>query len=81
MDSKTPLSLLMGHLSSITDMYLASENDQEFIITSDRDEKIRVTKYPQAFEIEAFCLGHEEYVVNTCIFFFYLKTYWYVQLT
>lgn len=33
-----------------------------FIITSDRDEKIRVTNYPQSEIIESYCLGHLEFV-------------------
>lgn len=32
------------------------------MITSDRDEKIRVTNYPQTENIESYCLGHLEYV-------------------
>lgn len=31
-------------------------------MTSDRDEKIRVTNYPATHEIEAFCTGHKEFV-------------------
>lgn len=33
-----------------------------FIITSDRDEKIRVTNYPQSEVVESYCLGHLEFV-------------------
>lgn len=33
-----------------------------FVITSDRDEKIRVTHYPTTEVIETYCLGHLEYV-------------------
>lgn len=32
------------------------------IITPDRDEKIRVTNYPDTHEIESICLGHTEFV-------------------
>lgn len=34
----------------------------KYILTSDRDEKIRVTNYPATHEIESFCLGHLEFV-------------------
>ncbi|KAL2913801.1 tRNA (guanine-N(7)-)-methyltransferase non-catalytic subunit trm82 [Polyrhizophydium stewartii] len=54
--------LLVGHVSMITD--LAWSHDRKFIITADRDEKIRVSKYPNSFEIERFCLGHEQYVTR-----------------
>lgn len=33
-----------------------------YIITSDRDEKIRITNYPQSEIIESYCLGHLEFV-------------------
>ncbi|KAI8813828.1 WD40-repeat-containing domain protein [Cladochytrium replicatum] len=52
--------LLLGHVSMITDMVLTQ--DRKFVITSDRDEKIRVSKYPFTFSILTFCLGHKEFV-------------------
>ena len=37
---------LLGHTSSIiTDMILGNVGDKAFILTADRDEKIRVTRY------------------------------------
>lgn len=33
-----------------------------FVVTCDRDEKIRVTNFPQTEEIETYCLGHFEFV-------------------
>lgn len=33
-----------------------------FIITSDRDEKVHVTNYPDTHEIQNICLGHTEFV-------------------
>lgn len=35
---------------------------RRFVITSDRDEKIRVTHYPRTEIIETYCLGHLEFV-------------------
>ena len=32
------------------------------IVTSDRDEKIRVTNFPETHEIQTFCMGHTEFV-------------------
>lgn len=34
--------------------------DQKFLITADRDEKIRISHFPNAYNIETFCLGHKE---------------------
>lgn len=39
-----------------------------FIATSDRDEKIRVTNYPATHEIEAYCVGHKEYISSISFF-------------
>ncbi|KAJ6633284.1 tRNA (guanine-N(7)-)-methyltransferase non-catalytic subunit wuho [Pseudolycoriella hygida] len=51
---------ILGHLSMVLDV-LATQ-DLRFIITCDRDEKIRVTNYPATHLIETYCLGHTEYV-------------------
>ncbi|XP_057198147.1 tRNA (guanine-N(7)-)-methyltransferase non-catalytic subunit wdr4-like [Triplophysa rosa] len=36
--------------------------DDKYIITADRDEKIRVSFRLQPYNIQAFCLGHREFV-------------------
>ena len=33
------------------------------VITCDRDEKIRVSNFPNSYNIESFCLGHTELVI------------------
>lgn len=48
--------LVLGHASMITAMQLSL--DDNYIVTSDRDEHIRVSHYPDGFNIEAFCFGH-----------------------
>lgn len=57
--SQNPGKLVVGHLSIVYDVLFPGE---KYIITSDRDEKIRVTNYPQSYEIANYCLGHKEYV-------------------
>lgn len=54
--------LLLGHLSMLLDVLVTSCN--KYIITCDRDEKIRVSCYPNAYNIVTFCLGHKEFVTN-----------------
>ncbi|KAG9238788.1 guanine-N(7)--methyltransferase subunit trm82 [Amylocarpus encephaloides] len=61
-------TLLLGHVSLLTDIKLASLNGRNYIITADRDEHIRVSRgIPQAHIIEGFCLGHKEFVTRMCI--------------
>eukprot|EP00835_Amoeboradix_gromovi_P001933 NODE_99_length_20944_cov_0.552746.p5 type:complete len:289 gc:universal NODE_99_length_20944_cov_0.552746:2028-2894(+) len=57
------LNLLLGHVS-ITTQVLVHGNR---IYTCDRDRKIRVSHYPNAYNIDYYCLGHLDYV--TCIDF------------
>ncbi|KAJ0178731.1 hypothetical protein K1T71_005506 [Dendrolimus kikuchii] len=51
---------LLGHLSLLLD--ILQTPDKKYIITTDRDEKIRVTCYPNTYTIETYCLGHKEFV-------------------
>ena len=53
---------LLGHLSMLMDVAMSSCG--KYIITSDRDEKIRVSKYPNAYNIQCYCLGHTDFVTN-----------------
>ncbi|XP_055616992.1 tRNA (guanine-N(7)-)-methyltransferase non-catalytic subunit wuho [Toxorhynchites rutilus septentrionalis] len=58
--SKNPGLWLFGHMSQILDILINS--DDSLIVTCDRDEKIRITNYPDCHNIETFCLGHSEFV-------------------
>lgn len=68
--------LLLGHVSLLTDLACATLVDEtlspprqrSYILTSDRDEHIRVSRgIPQAHVIEGYCLGHTEFVAKLCI--------------
>ncbi|XP_055135792.2 tRNA (guanine-N(7)-)-methyltransferase non-catalytic subunit WDR4 isoform X4 [Symphalangus syndactylus] len=52
--------LELGHLSMLLDV--AVSPDDCFILTADRDEKIRVSWAAAPHSIESFCLGHTEFV-------------------
>jgi WD40 repeat protein len=52
--------LILGHVSVLTDLFFSSNG--KLIITADRDEKIRVSKFPNGYNIENYCLGHYEFV-------------------
>ena len=48
----------MGSLSMLTDIRL--DSNEKHIITSDRDEKIRISCFPNSFNINSYLLGHKE---------------------
>ncbi|KAJ3008349.1 hypothetical protein NUW54_g3188 [Trametes sanguinea] len=53
-------TLILGHASMLT-TYLLTE-DEQYIITADRDEHIRVSWFPKGYVVERYCLGHEKFV-------------------
>lgn len=75
--------LLLGHVSLLTDLicitlqgkFSNSAQPRNYILTSDRDEHIRISRgIPQAYIIEGYCLGHLEFVSKLCI------PHWHPQL-
>ncbi|XP_029434466.1 tRNA (guanine-N(7)-)-methyltransferase non-catalytic subunit WDR4 isoform X6 [Rhinatrema bivittatum] len=53
--------LELGHLSMLLDV--AVSPDDKYIITADRDEKIRVSLLKAPHNIASFCLGHRDFPV------------------
>ena len=64
---------ILGHVSMLTDLISVKvsqggQTKREYIITSDRDEHIRVSRgLPQAHVIENHCLGHKQFVNRLCL--------------
>jgi len=52
--------LLLGHLSMVLDVGVSP--DDSFVVSVDRDEKVRVSHYPNAYNILNYCLGHNQLV-------------------
>ncbi|KFQ72433.1 tRNA (guanine-N(7)-)-methyltransferase non-catalytic subunit WDR4, partial [Phaethon lepturus] len=52
--------LELGHLSLLLDVALSP--DDQYILTADRDEKIRVSLAKAPHNIVSYCLGHKEFV-------------------
>ncbi|KAJ2717331.1 hypothetical protein H4R19_000083 [Coemansia spiralis] len=52
---------LLGHVSILCDVAV-SYGARPFVLTCDRDEKLRISRYPNAYNIQAFGLGHKEFV-------------------
>jgi len=57
--------LLLGHVSTIMHMILSPKRD--YLFTAVRDEKIRVSHYPAAYDIQAFCVGHIGMVTRVAV--------------
>ncbi|KAH9499967.1 WD repeat-containing protein 4, partial [Bulinus truncatus] len=53
-------TLILGHLSMALDVLLVA--DDSLIVTCDRDEKIRISRYPDGYQIESYCLGHTQFI-------------------
>ncbi|KAF8822638.1 putative tRna (guanine-N(7)-)-methyltransferase subunit WDR4 [Cardiosporidium cionae] len=49
---------VLGHYSIITDMIISP--DKKHLVTADRDGRIRISRNPDCFVTEAFCMGHSE---------------------
>ncbi|XP_072045029.1 tRNA (guanine-N(7)-)-methyltransferase non-catalytic subunit wdr4-like isoform X2 [Amphiura filiformis] len=57
--------LLVGHISMLLDVVVSQ--DDRFIMTADRDEKIRVSCLPNSYHIQTFCLGHTQFVSRLAV--------------
>lgn len=54
------LDCILGHLSIVTEICLDLE--RKLVFSADKDQKIRVSRFPCAFVIENFLLAHESFV-------------------
>ncbi|KAJ8282226.1 hypothetical protein COCON_G00047450 [Conger conger] len=59
-EPEKPGQLKLGHLSML--LGVAVSPDDRYVITADRDEKIRVSLLSLPHNIQSFCLGHCEFV-------------------
>jgi tRNA (guanine-N(7)-)-methyltransferase subunit TRM82 len=63
--------VLLGHVSLLTDVRVAETAVQgktrTHVLTADRDEHVRVSRYPQSHIIEGYCLGITEFVSRLCV--------------
>ncbi|XP_036401784.1 tRNA (guanine-N(7)-)-methyltransferase non-catalytic subunit wdr4 [Megalops cyprinoides] len=64
LEPQRPGDLKLGHLSML--LALVVSPGDKYVITADRDEKIRVSFLRSPYNIQSFCLGHQEFV--SCLF-------------
>ncbi|XP_077257328.1 tRNA (guanine-N(7)-)-methyltransferase non-catalytic subunit wuho [Temnothorax americanus] len=55
-------TLILGHLSMLLDVLVT--RDTKYVLTTDRDEKIRVSMFPNCYNVLSYCLGHTKFVTN-----------------
>ncbi|KAJ2162305.1 WD repeat-containing protein 4 [Coemansia sp. RSA 552] len=58
--------LLLGHVSILCDIQV-SFTSPPLVLTCDRDEKLRISRYPNAYNIQAFGLGHKDFVTTAAV--------------
>lgn len=61
---------LLGHLFMFSDVKFVLDKEKKkivYIISADRDEKIRITNYPEVWKIERFCFGHKSYITRILV--------------
>ncbi|KAG7378566.1 WD repeat-containing protein 4 [Phytophthora pseudosyringae] len=56
-DVDRDLKTLLGHTTSMV-THVAVNRDSSLLLTADRDEKLRVSRFPNAAIVESYCLGH-----------------------
>lgn len=68
------LKTLLGHTTSMI-THMALTRDSQLLITADRDEKIRVSRFPQTSIVESYCLGHKASITRVaCVHFLQTST-------
>ena len=61
---------LLGHIGMLTcveTLVVGGKDEEEekeraYVVTADRDERIRVSSFPDAYNIQSFCLGQSEFI-------------------
>eukprot|EP00475_Leptophrys_vorax_P023191 TRINITY_DN3166_c0_g1_i1.p1 TRINITY_DN3166_c0_g1~~TRINITY_DN3166_c0_g1_i1.p1 ORF type:complete len:425 (+),score=125.07 TRINITY_DN3166_c0_g1_i1:2798-4072(+) len=55
-------NIVLGHFGTISDLRFTPNG--KFLVSADRDDRIRVSKWPHVYVVQSFCLGHTSFVVK-----------------
>ncbi|EDO19343.1 hypothetical protein Kpol_1036p90 [Vanderwaltozyma polyspora DSM 70294] len=58
---------ILGHVSMLTGVLSTTNNGMKFVMTSDRDEHIKISHFPQSYIVDKWLFGHKEFVSSICI--------------
>ncbi|KAH7335209.1 WD40-repeat-containing domain protein [Rhizoctonia solani] len=53
-------TLILGHASIVTAFVLTHGEKQ--VVSADRDEHVRVSWYPEGWDVDRYCMGHKKFV-------------------
>mmetsp|Transcript_26672 Transcript_26672/g.37128 ORF Transcript_26672/g.37128 Transcript_26672/m.37128 type:complete len:485 (-) Transcript_26672:370-1824(-) len=56
---------LLGHCATVTDMQMLKIGGKNYLATADVEKKIRISLYPDSYDIVSFCFGHKAFVTRT----------------
>ncbi|QLG73887.1 hypothetical protein HG535_0F03990 [Zygotorulaspora mrakii] len=58
---------ILGHVSMLTDiLFVRDLQGNKYIITSDRDEHIKISHYPQCYVVDKWLFGHKQFISSLC---------------
>ncbi|CAH6719800.1 tRNA (guanine-N(7)-)-methyltransferase non-catalytic subunit Trm82p [[Candida] jaroonii] len=64
------LKPILGHVSLLTDVLITEHNGKQYILSSDRDEHIKVSNYPITYVVKHWLFGHDEFISSMVQFDF-----------
>lgn len=61
------LEPILGHVSMLTDILFKTNSEgKRFLITTDRDEHIKISHFPQCFIVDKWLFGHDQFISSVC---------------